>query len=397
MGTMEAVAEQYEYLFLDLEWNQPPGTTAVEDREPVQIGIVAADSSLQKNKTFSKAIQLPNPGTWNPETFKIIHMPLSNVMEGHTADVIWEKMAQTFPECRYLVVWSRDTNELFRQSLKKCKKKTFFHKIIILQEVLELITGNAKENLTFENALDHVGIEYNSSFLHYAKHDANYLYQLYARCFRAYTAATKEEYLVANPSTGKLHTPDCFCVKKMNPQMILQKPMNAVFKGFTPCKFCSGKKLWARFTWQLQWNIQTESPSDDTRKFQTFPLTEKRIEAICRHFQVSYNISNNIVFIRTLFSSWIVYLKDGKVVKLLHENYKPSRSAYFRRKRMKCLEGYHVQKLPSEHFYNVIHYIKIHDDGLVKRLSQKSNIEKLLETVERERKDKENPGKKEVS
>ena len=34
-----------EYLFLDIEWNQAPKTTDIEEREPVQIGIVAADAN----------------------------------------------------------------------------------------------------------------------------------------------------------------------------------------------------------------------------------------------------------------------------------------------------------------------------------------------------------------
>lgn len=32
-----------EYLFLDLEWNQAPGTVGVSGREAIQIGVVAAD------------------------------------------------------------------------------------------------------------------------------------------------------------------------------------------------------------------------------------------------------------------------------------------------------------------------------------------------------------------
>ena len=38
---------KFEYLFLDIEWNQAPKTTDIEEREPVQIGIVAADANLK--------------------------------------------------------------------------------------------------------------------------------------------------------------------------------------------------------------------------------------------------------------------------------------------------------------------------------------------------------------
>ena len=49
---------------------------------------------------------------------------------------------------------------------------------------------------------------------------------------------------------------------------------------------------------------------------------------------------------------------------------------------MKCTEGYHRQKLPSENFFEVLQYIKGHDAGLVKRMTKKSRLEKLLEMVE---------------
>lgn len=45
--TDKKMAETFEYLFVDMEWNQTPGTKGIEDREPVQIGIVATDEQLQ--------------------------------------------------------------------------------------------------------------------------------------------------------------------------------------------------------------------------------------------------------------------------------------------------------------------------------------------------------------
>ena len=47
-------------------------------------------------------------------------------------------------------------------------------------------------------------------------------------------------------------------------------------------------------------------------------------------------------------------------------------------------DEYYKQKLPSENFFEVIQYIKYHDVGIVKRMSKKSRLEKLLEMVEME-------------
>ena len=84
------------------------------------------------------------------------------------------------------------------------------------------------------------------------------------------------------------------------------------------------------------------------RDLSQLPLTVKNIASICKRFQVSYNISNEAVFIRTAFSRWIVLIQDDKVVKLYHENYKPSRSEYL--KRQKKMPGIHwIIEKPESH------------------------------------------------
>ena len=53
----------------------------------------------------------------------------------------------------------------------------------------------------------------------------------------------------------------------------------------------------------------------------------------------------------------------------------------------KLTEGYHQQKLLSDHFYDVVQYIKYHDKGTVKRMAKKSRIERLFEKIEREKRE----------
>ena len=84
------------------------------------------------------------------------------------------------------------------------------------------------------------------------------------------------------------------------------------------------------------------------------------------------------------FCSWFVYLRDGMVHKLYHENYRQSASDFFKMQKKKLTEGYHQQKLLSDHFYDVVQYIKYHDKGTVKRMVKKSRIERLFEKIERE-------------
>ena len=373
--------ERFEYLFLDLEWNQTPGTTGLYGREAIQIGVVAADNKIQKIKTFSKAIRLSDPNLFNEKTEIITHTPVTNIMQGKGEDVVLTKFAQTFPEYHFLVVWNRTTYDLFLRDMRKNGILIKRHTPVFLQDVLSVITGHGNNLIGFEKALTCAGIQYVPNYLHYAKHDANYLYQLYYQCLQKYSGVTVEERCFANKITKKLHTENCRYVKDMAVDRKSIVPKSMIFKGYTICKCCGKSQSWKQLGWEFGNKAQKKKYRDDLKQL---PLTETNIEKICKWFQLSYSITSDIVFVRTAFSRWIVYLQKDKVKKLLHENYRICKSQYLKKQKMKCIEGYHKQKLPSENFFEVIQYIKYHDAGTIKRMSKKSRLEKLLEMVEME-------------
>ena len=373
--------ERFEYLFLDLEWNQTPGTTGLDGREAIQIGVVAADNKIQKIKTFSKAIRLSDPNLFNEKTESITHTPVTNIMQGKGEDVVLTKFAQTFPEYHFLVVWNRTTYDLFLRDMRKNGILIKRHTPVFLQDVLSVITGHGNNLIGFEKALTCAGIQYVPNYLHYAKHDANYLYQLYYQCLQKYSGVTVEERCFANKITKKLHTENCRYVKDMAVDRKSIVPKSMIFKGYTICKCCGKSQSWKQLGWEFGNKAQNKKYRDDLKQL---PLTEANIEKICKWFQLSYSITSDIVFVRTAFSRWIVYLQKDKVKKLLHENYRICKSQYLKKQKMKCIEGYHKQKLPSENFFEVIQYIKYHDAGTIKRMSKKSRLEKLLEMVEME-------------
>ena len=158
----KAEKEQFEYLFLDLEWNQPPGTTELTDREAVQIAIVAADEAMNQVKSFSRAIRLRNPESLNPHTVKIIHMPEYNIMQGRSREEVMESVRQTFPTYKHIVVWTRDTYELFKRDMRECGIAMSKHRVVVLQDVLAVIAGSGRSKIRFEHAL--IRIELPSSF-----------------------------------------------------------------------------------------------------------------------------------------------------------------------------------------------------------------------------------------
>ena len=97
-----------EYLFVNLKWNQIPETEDIEHREPIQIGIVAADENLQKEKIFSKAIRLSDPTHINKDALKLYRTTLENIMNANTKEDIFGRVVRTFPTYKYIVTWNKN-------------------------------------------------------------------------------------------------------------------------------------------------------------------------------------------------------------------------------------------------------------------------------------------------
>ena len=378
---MDAVKrEELEYLFVDVEWNQAPGTKELEGREPVQIAAIATNSDFYIAKMFSKAIRVSNADLISEDTLRITHTSVANIMRAKSEEEVLSCFAQTFYEYHYIVMWNRPAYDLLKKELKKYGISMKEHRVLILQEILGVIAGDGGKEIGFKTALECAQIKYDPSYLHYARHDVNYLYQLFVKCLQIYEKRTENEYCIVNTRTRKLHTKNCVYMRSTKPEHILMVSKKAIFWGCTICKHCGGNNTWKKFNWDYKCEDQKQK-----EKLSQLLLTEENIEKICKRFKVSCHISNDMVFIRTAFSRWIVYLKDNKVEKVFHENYRSNKSQLCKRN-LKYMEGYHKQKCPSDEFYKVIRYIKSHDAGMVKKLYKKNRVEKLLERVAMETK-----------
>ena len=293
--------EQFEYLFLDLEWNQPIGTTELTDRAAVQIAIVAVDEAMNPVKSFSRAIRLRNPESLNSHTVKIIHMPEYNIMQGRSREEVMESVRQTFPAYKHIVVWTRDTYDLFKRDMRECGIAMCKHRVVVLQDVLAVIAGSGQGKIRFEHALQCAEIEYELNYLHHSKHDANYLYQLFTKCYSQYFKLTREEYCDTNIFSGKMHFAKCRYVRKFQPEVILLKPKSSIFMGYTPCKVCACQVEWKRFDWIVLTNIQGKNGIN----LRNLYPTEKNIEIekhekdICNHVK---NDTDEMPFLDYIFT-----------------------------------------------------------------------------------------------
>lgn len=173
-----------EYLFVNLKWNQISETEDIKYREPIQIGIVAADEDLQKEKIFSKAIRLSDPTHINKGMLKLYRTTLENIMNANTKEDIFGRVVRTFPTYKYIVTWNREIYSLFKYTMKQCGFSMRRHTVIILQDILSIVASDGKRRIGFSQALEYADIEYEPNYLNYSKHDANYLYQLFKETYQ---------------------------------------------------------------------------------------------------------------------------------------------------------------------------------------------------------------------
>lgn len=223
---------KFEYLFLDIEWNQAPKTTDIEEREPVQIGIVAVDAKLNIKRTFSKSIRLSNREYFNPNTFTVSHYPLEAIMKSKSEETVLKNMNISFQNYKYIVVWTNETYELLKRRTDKYGISMPRHRVIILQQLLMQIAGDGKKVIGFEKSLKQAGIKYQKNYLHYSKHDVNYLYLLFCKCYGEYRKLTEQETCYLNPRTHKVHNGNCRYVDSA----LIKSSKDVIFQGNKVCK-----------------------------------------------------------------------------------------------------------------------------------------------------------------
>lgn len=378
--------EAFEYLFLDIEWNQANGTTDLSGREPVQIGIIGTDEFLEKKKSFSKYVCLRDIRLLTAKTCKITHLTAKVIQEAKEESVIYNRICQSFPSYSHVVVWTMDTYEIFREGMRRTKIKMPKHNVIVLQDILNTIVINKEKQIGFETALKFADISYTASFLHYSKHDVAYLYQLYREIFYRYNDLTEKESCYMNRGSKKLHISGCRYIRKSSDRNLIMTRKSLIFQGYTPCLCCGTVENWGRLDWKAA--INEKKKKENRKMLRRLPLTEKNIMHICEQFGIKCNIVMDIVFIKTSFSSWRVHIQGNKVKKVYHENYRVNRSDFFKKK--KYNEGFHEQIVQSDNFYDVIQYIYYHEKNFMKVKCQKNRIEILFEKIEQERREKEN-------
>lgn len=286
----------------------------------------------------------------------------------------------SFPKFRYAVVWTRDTYDLFLRSAKQAGIKLPKHRVLVLQDIIGFIATSGREKIGFEIALIRAEIPYELAHLHFAKQDVQYLFALYQKMYADYLELTREEIAVANEKAKIIHTSECRYAKHIK-ETARPGVKTLIFRGYRACTCCGGDLDLRKIYWMPTLQEEKTKKSGEAiseAELKNIPLTENNIKRICNRYGMKCNISEYIIFLTTNCGYWRLYFDGEKVNKVFHGNYEMRKND--RKKKKKCNEGFHRQKISFTNFYEVVRYIYYHDRDLYSK-SRKSKVEILLEKI----------------
>ena len=89
-------------------------------------------------------MRLSSEEKYNPDTLVLSHSTLKSVMQANSEEIVLQKIKMSFPKYKYVVVWTKDTYELFKRGMDtygyiQCRdiELLYFEKFLcILQRLL---------------------------------------------------------------------------------------------------------------------------------------------------------------------------------------------------------------------------------------------------------------------
>lgn len=379
------IEDRIEFLFIDMEWNQKSGTKDLEGRELIQIGLLGTDACLEETKLFSKGIRLADVNTLTEETCRITHAGVDTIMRANSLEEVFKRVKMSFPKFKYIVVWTKDTYDLFIRSAKQAGIKLPRHRVLVLQDIIGLIATSDKKKIGFEMVLARAEIPYKTANLHFAKQDVQYLFALYKKMYAEYKELTIYEPGIANEKTRIIHTSECRYAKRVK-ESAHTGVKELVFRGYRACNCCGSELNLRKIYWiptLQEEKLKKAGHKISETELRNLPLTESNIKQICNRYSMKCNISEHIIFLTTNCGYWRLYFDGEKVNKVFHGNYKMKQSDH--KKKKKCNEGFHQQKISFTNFYDVVRYIHHHDKNLYVNC-KKTKVEILLDKIAQERK-----------
>lgn len=364
------------YICVDIEWDIPKNPEAPQ--EALSIGAVYAQDDAPLRKPFFKYIQPEHKEFVLPDTLKLLHIGPVPLMQASNCVEVMQKFDQTFPIYDTLVIWNRDALSFLKQTMESCGTTIHTRRIVVLQDLLQETCKDERKGSTmgFKRALKKFEIAHNPDLFHISKFDALYLQQLYC-AISNYLRTTAEDTipLFRNLNSHTLHHEGCRYLKN---RTILAASWEEAIAGEPLCRSCAGEgalrvfhgpKKPKKLVLQPSVELHRDKKDIPKKKKNTAPIKwavdqfaepfdEAEVEAYCAKREIGCTVACHWIFIRTPVAHWRIEHDGHKVLAVFHENLYPSKHSV---KKSKLQTGFYQQKVYSKDVFEVISYIKSHD------------------------------------
>ncbi len=346
--------ERYEYLFIDIEWNDPAPDHDPKYWDPVSVALIGTDGDLEIKGRYSASISPRRPKLLTEDICTLVHQSRENLLRANTEEKVFANISSRFPRVENIVVWNHHAYYVFTECAKRTGCHLSRHRVIVLQDILGVVASERKSLFRFDKALTRAGIDVKENYLHYAKHDVEYLHQWYKVTLERYRDMTAGETCIVSQRTRILHTPECRYVKDGD-QEVASKDI--IFRGYRPCRCCGTATEWDRFKWKGAKKKKAKKTKKKEPKTYN-QLTDEKIKEYCESLGLRGAVAVDLVYVRSPYCGWVLLLEGDKVQTVLHENYRPGDRK----------GTYHKQKMHTHDFFKTVRYIYFHDKDFMKRL-----------------------------
>lgn len=335
--------EKIKYLFLDLEWSQE-NDFDVKENQVLELAVAGFSDDFECQKRFARMVKPADVYSIPERTYQFLNISKERLIKEDTINVVLDKFGQKFPDYEVIVVWNENTYKLFAE---KCRDNHICipkHRLMVLQDIIASIDSK-KRIYSMEKYLKKCGIQYKMNRLHYSKYDVERMRLLYLEIRKQYfnyLKGTPRKYYRSS-SSNIIHVKSCHFIKRMVPEKRVLVEGRELLEGYSVCKCC--RKNFP--------NIHFKAHKRSKQEFvdaKQCDFSDEYVYKSCRRYGLSCHISDGVIFVKSSIAAWRIYHNYEKVTEVLRYIYYHDKN-YFSGKRV-----------------------------------QKSNVEQLLEELERKRK-----------
>lgn len=329
------------WLSLDIEWNQ---IAKSEEQDVLSIAGVLRKEWADRPIVFESYIQPRRLDLVTDHTLELLHTDRRTLALAPPLKSALANFCTTLERCDALIVWHRDTLEIFTAILGRHGLRFPVRQVVILQELLGVLVEKPRwfRGFPFPLMLDTFGVKYRPGRLHKSKYDATYLMGLYDAIRRQLAEQNGESALYHTRSSKTLHAPGCrYLIGRETEQV----GWDTAISGSPLCRCCAGSGNFRVL------RLPKPKKRPDARPS---AFSEQALNRHCANLGLRCSCSIGWIFIASPAGHWKIQHTDGIVSAIYHENHNTAMTAN---------PSYHRQDISIPNIFQAVTYIRNHDLG----------------------------------